>query len=760
MKKLISFLAGITMMISAITSISSLNVSAAYCFPPCTNYSGTSIVDGLKSIGVDSSKAYRTKIAEANGIYDYSGSASQNDYLLSLLKTGNLVDPDGTLPPAASWDCFQACTYNGTSIVDGLKSIGVDSSFDYRRRIAEANGIWDYSGTQSQNDTLLYLLKNGQLKNPDMVVVTTEPTTTATTTKATTTTTPTTTPTTTQTTTATTTVPIVTTTTAILNGVDNRIIVGEDNYSFLNKIQYFNVKYKISDQMKNNIGSLADNMDWEAISTRLDGTKKWEGSCYGMAAVQVLVKSGMLDVGTISQSASNLYGLEAPKNNQSVEDYINYYHVMQYTSVFRNKMGYFTRMSNKERVNEVIKLTEEVKNGAAPVLICFDYTKSPSSKKKMDGGHAVVGYGVEEGEWTYKDTTYNCRILISDSNVEGFADDNCLYINTDTYYWEIPYYTEKYYSCKNMNQNNNNSPYAQLRMVTNDLGLIDTYGYVTGNRNTSQTDEKISTISINSSSSDFSVIYHDDNDDSYGDINGTPDCDLIFYGNLLDSSSSENTVSAILPSSDHAYEYFERDLREFDTVIEYPDSRLSAKASNGSYAVYYPDKSVELNGENTDYTLSMALNEGYHSTKWYKLEVSGFNSGEAKLTAEKNGYVLSGDALSEGVMIKVSDRNGSEECNIITSEESILIYDAGGNNIGIKIDKDNNGSYETDFVPDYIGDVNFDSKVNIADMVIMEKYLLGKQEMTAKQFIASDMNGDGQSDSFDMVKFRNKLLNK
>ena len=56
--------------------------------------------------------------------------------------------------------------YNGTSLVEALKSIGVDSSFDNREKIANVNGISNYTGTQEQNETLLALLMKGQLKRP------------------------------------------------------------------------------------------------------------------------------------------------------------------------------------------------------------------------------------------------------------------------------------------------------------------------------------------------------------------------------------------------------------------------------------------------------------------------------------------------------------------------------------------------------------------------------------------------------------------
>ena len=55
-------------------------------------YTGSSIVDALKSIGIDSSKAFRTKIAKANGIENYTGTASQNKKMLSLLKEGKLKE--------------------------------------------------------------------------------------------------------------------------------------------------------------------------------------------------------------------------------------------------------------------------------------------------------------------------------------------------------------------------------------------------------------------------------------------------------------------------------------------------------------------------------------------------------------------------------------------------------------------------------------------------------------------------------------------
>lgn len=53
---------------------------------------------------------------------------------------------------------------NSGSIVDALKSINVDSSLTNRKKIASVNGISNYSGTATQNVQLLTLLKQGKLK--------------------------------------------------------------------------------------------------------------------------------------------------------------------------------------------------------------------------------------------------------------------------------------------------------------------------------------------------------------------------------------------------------------------------------------------------------------------------------------------------------------------------------------------------------------------------------------------------------------------
>lgn len=72
---------------------SSVKHTASVTYFPVFKTNSCSIVDGLKSIGVDFSFAYRKRIAGKNGVAKYKGSAPQNDKLVSLGKKGKLIKP-------------------------------------------------------------------------------------------------------------------------------------------------------------------------------------------------------------------------------------------------------------------------------------------------------------------------------------------------------------------------------------------------------------------------------------------------------------------------------------------------------------------------------------------------------------------------------------------------------------------------------------------------------------------------------------------
>lgn len=140
-------------------------VPTAVYFPK-TTAGGDSITAGLTAIKVDSGFANRQKIAQANGIANYSGTAAQNLQLVKLLKEGKLINPAGKAPAAPAVNYFPKTTAGGDSIITGLNAIKVDSSFANRTKIAKANGIALYTGTAAQNLKLAELLRQGKLIKP------------------------------------------------------------------------------------------------------------------------------------------------------------------------------------------------------------------------------------------------------------------------------------------------------------------------------------------------------------------------------------------------------------------------------------------------------------------------------------------------------------------------------------------------------------------------------------------------------------------
>jgi len=150
---------------------------------PAVNSGNHTLITALESIGVDSSKAYREVIAKENGLATYTGTEAENKYLLDLLSKGKLIAPDGeivTVPTTESVETtapqvryYPACSDTCTTLNEGLADIGVDNSKEYRKEIAAANGITNYTYSAEQNTQMFELLKAGKLIDPSYVPPTT-----------------------------------------------------------------------------------------------------------------------------------------------------------------------------------------------------------------------------------------------------------------------------------------------------------------------------------------------------------------------------------------------------------------------------------------------------------------------------------------------------------------------------------------------------------------------------------------------------------
>lgn len=85
---------------------------------------------------------------------------------LNNIKNKNLIYVGQKLKLPTDLNYFKKYSGNSISIVDALKSLKEQYSYDYRTKIANINGISNYVGTSVQNTYLLNLLKQGKLLKP------------------------------------------------------------------------------------------------------------------------------------------------------------------------------------------------------------------------------------------------------------------------------------------------------------------------------------------------------------------------------------------------------------------------------------------------------------------------------------------------------------------------------------------------------------------------------------------------------------------
>lgn len=120
---------------------------------PKPNASKTkSIVDYLNAKGISSSATNRKKLASKYGVRGYDLSAKKNTELLNAMRKGKPKRSPAT----------KKSSYSGNSITDYLKSIGNNSSYSNRSKLAKKYGISGYKGSVSQNLKLLELMRGGK----------------------------------------------------------------------------------------------------------------------------------------------------------------------------------------------------------------------------------------------------------------------------------------------------------------------------------------------------------------------------------------------------------------------------------------------------------------------------------------------------------------------------------------------------------------------------------------------------------------------
>lgn len=104
-----------------------------------------------------------------DGIFMYATDPDYQSKIVTIIESYNLTEwddfagngtPENAEPAAEYYPAYKG----SLPLAAALDTLGIDSSFVFRKKIAQANGINGYRGTYDQNINLLNLLKTGQLR--------------------------------------------------------------------------------------------------------------------------------------------------------------------------------------------------------------------------------------------------------------------------------------------------------------------------------------------------------------------------------------------------------------------------------------------------------------------------------------------------------------------------------------------------------------------------------------------------------------------
>ncbi len=496
---------------------------------------------------------------------------------------------------------------------------------------------------------------------------------------------------------------------------ENIFVENEDNWSFRNgEID----AYALTDEHYAMLTEGLSNTQKSGVDSLLNGT--CYGCCYGMAVSSILASAGYLDPSDFYEGAECLNDIPL---NETAISVVSYYFMTQ--ELYMHYEAYGTDLRGYQTGDSLRKLLYCLEDGS-PTLISFFVTVNDTTG--YGGGHAIVGYDVEYGSWVYGDTTYDGRVLTYDNNDNTFADEYCLYFNSETYEAVIPAYNEDG---------------VALAFVTDDLDYLNFQGMYAQGTVYEEPEEFTAILSSDVLLNDHTLQAARITDGTWtadGEVESTVLTDGIF-------------LKIALPDKEDGYVLTYDQPQDADTSVSYENHLISVDGTAIRDCMASPDGYAAMTGVASDYMMEIVSNEGYYYTDWYEITVSG-HADSASLEMTEDGYLLTSDNLQEITALAKND-NAEASLTFSTDAESVLLYEVNETTLAAAIDTDGDGTFETTIAQSqYLGDVNLDGSADATDAseILVAAAAEGSGNdsgFTDSQKANADVNGDGASDATD-----------
>ena len=516
--------------------------------------------------------------------------------------------------------------------------------------------------------------------------------------------------------------------------IPTNFLWGEDNWSFNNESDNFkNItrdentifkdiikQFELSDNQKTLLNTWFDNESY-----------KDAGMCFGMTISEILVNKGIIKLS--EYSLDNI--LNKNKINTSTQLIISIiqgiFNTNWGTKYLGNlKLSLFNPTGFKQS-DFLRNIETKLTNGNNLVMIGYKEGYKDSEKNNY---HAVLGYGIEEGDYPYEGKNYNRKILIADPDYlsqNELKDEACIYYNSDYTSWVCP--IRSYY------WNDNSDSNAEIYDVLIDADSKDS---PVGSGEGESENHYIAGISIYNKGGNQQTIEQ---------VEGTGDPELNFTGDgsgiaryYIDGGNRVELYALWNPTADYIVKYSTPS--DYNMKMDYEHVTYYANVENGKSTLVKPEGSINIKGSDVNYSITMLTDDSERVTDWYALTVSGNNTDEVTLKKHESGYILSSDNL-QNIEIKAEKGDVEAVKTFSTTYNSVFIYEIDENTISIKVDVDGDGTYETelsDVQNTYqIGDVNFDGEISIDDVTQIQLYLAELSDFSDEQRDIADVNGDG-----------------
>ena len=543
---------------------------------------------------------------------------------------------------------------------------------------------------------------------------------------------------------------------------------GQDNWRFNNSsIGSYDVNTTVMNQMKSDF--MMDDYDISQLKNKIAKLNEnaFGGSCFGMTVSEIMAKQGDLQ---LSRYGGNdiVYSNSMTSDMKSV---INFMQVLQsygpFTQAIRQAPYYSSSYTQYDYIDRLERILED---NDTFVKISYAIQKYNRNTKKYSnyGYHAVLGYGIENCNYYSSVTkkTYDKRILIADPNYSSrtsLYENACIYYQSSTHSWIVPYWYESSSSAIRMCYWNsgNSTDTGYIRNIMGYESLTEAFDYIIDY----PCPHYIAGLDIDNISQNDSAVEQVQESGNpnwdYADPNGGIARYDIDLDDSININENEELYALWNPTASYTLSYSKPS--DIDYTMDYESITYIAKLQDTTYSQFKPNGSISVRGSDMTYDITMLTDDSECVTDWFALSVSGCDCDNVVFTKVSDGYKLTANNMNDiSILAECSDANATRTFS--TNYSSVYIYEIDKNTIGIRVDTDNNGTYETELpfdIPDnaILGDVDGDGAIMITDATFIQRKIAQIDIPFDFSNDVADVDGDGKVTLMDATYLQRWLAN-